>query len=1296
MATKIALQDWNQLSTSSAPVIGDYSYDVQSAHQPWSVQVLDANSVRFEIHDNDRHSWDIAAGAHSERDELSANQNPIANGTPLHISYGFMVEPGAPNTAAWAVFGQLHQDLATVGPATSPPFEIKLVGEKLEIDIGYGSTANPQRKVLFLDSADIDRGHLYDMQITAVFDPAGNGRLVVVKDGVTLVDYSGPLGYTEQHGVYWAEGIYRSDNATETMAVQYRNLQIATGSNVTFQGKDVFIDAPVIQVGAVAHAAGSSDATLSLTGCAKVGTVVSIFEDGQLVAKAAVDASGQYQANVVVSGAGQHSVTAKATDASGHDGILSAPTAVLVGTSADIVAKLGTLSSIPNLGAIVLTGDTVLHVSSMQQLSYAQRADLGALAKITGGYSIIYSQTSTNSGYDRVETAYASNGQMIEYMRYLGAKIVLDDVYAADGSHVVRTRSADGSSDVNTINSTGRTTNYERDDANGKVVLKQEFRADGTTTTHRFSTVTGLETSTTVTGADKSHVDTNYVQGQSYATEVYTYDAANHMTKQERFTTAGTKIFSQIWNTDGSKVVHYYAASTGVETGSSLINANGSHVDTTLGITDKAYATEVYTYDAANRVTMDERFAANGTKVYSQVVNADGSKTVHNFAAATGTETSSTVIKTDGSHIDTNYVQGQAYATQVDTYDTANRVIKEERFTQTGTKVYSQVSNADGSKTVHNFAAATGTELSSTVIKMDGSHVDTNYVQGQSYAMQVYTYDAANHMTKEERFTQTGVKILSQVFNPDGSKTVHNYAATTGAETSSSVIKADGSHLDTTLGISGKAYTSLATSFDSTGRAIEQDTYNAAGKLTSSELYLVDGSKKAYTVATSGALTGYVLTATDGTKQIVTFDSAGKVASTDVFAKDGSHTLSVFAGSIVTKTDAYDAAGHLATETVFNAKGAMMSVMSVAANGTQNLQTLDATTGQVVSTKATATDGSSIVNTFGIKGQAYTSTATSYNASGKAIESLRWSGDKLVYDQVNSSDGKTMLLKTWSAAGELTAIHYNPDGSLASTDRYAANGIHVSADIRHADGSHELHNYNASTGVETDYTIYHSDQSRETVNLAVVGQPYATQHATYDKAGKLTDMVRHYGSDTGQIALAQHVHQDGSSEVYSYDVSGREVGRVVTQADQSHDNVSSTYSGTSATPVTVQQDHYATATQKAWTDVTTANGSHTVTAYTSGQTLESHLGVADLFNSAGGDTFVFKPGFGQDTIKSFHAGEAAGHDVIQIDHTLAADLAHLSVHDVGQNAVITLGAHDTITLTNVHAAQLTAHDFLFV
>ena len=85
MATKIALQDWNQLSTSSAPVIGDYSYDVQTAHQPWSVQVLDPNSVRFEIHDNDRHSWDIAAGAHSERDELSANQNPIANGTPLHI-----------------------------------------------------------------------------------------------------------------------------------------------------------------------------------------------------------------------------------------------------------------------------------------------------------------------------------------------------------------------------------------------------------------------------------------------------------------------------------------------------------------------------------------------------------------------------------------------------------------------------------------------------------------------------------------------------------------------------------------------------------------------------------------------------------------------------------------------------------------------------------------------------------------------------------------------------------------------------------------------------------------------------------------------------------------------------------------------------------------------------------------------------------------------------------------------------------------------------------------------------------
>lgn len=1108
MQYRIPLQDWSdQLSDSYVPMIGNYGYANQTAHQPWSVQVLDANSARFEIRDNDRFWWDQSAGHAAERDELAANQSPIANGTPLKISYGFMVEPGAPNTAQWAVFGQLHQDLATVGPATSPPFEIKLVGEKLEIDIGYGSTADPQRKVLFLDSADIDRGHLYDMQITAVFDPAGNGRLVVVRDGVTLADYSGPLGYAEQQGIYWAEGIYRSDNATETMAVQYRNLQIATGSDVSFQSKDAFIDAPVLQVGRIAHAAGSSDAIVSIDGTAKAGSVVSIFEDGRLVAEAKVDATGHYRADVAVSGTGQHGVTARATDASGHDGILSASTAILVGTSADIVAKLGTLSSIPNLGAIVLTGDTLLHVSSAAQLSYAQRADLGALAKIAGGYSILYSQAATNAGYDRVDTAYASDGRMTEYMRYLGAKLVLDDVFASDGSHVSRSWSPDGALDRSTISPAGKLTAFEHDDANGKVTFRQEFRADGANTIHNFSTVTGLETSTSVYGADRSHVDTFYVQGQSYATQVYTYDAANHMTKQERFTATGTKTLSQAWNADGSRVVH-------------------------------------------------------------------------------------------------------------------------------------------------------------------------------------------------------------------------NYAAATGTETSSSLVKADGSHVDTTFGITGKGYTTLTKSYDAAGRTSGQDTYDSAGRLTSSEAYLADGSRKVYAVAASGASTGYVLTAPDAShtdvafaapgstlvsrtesydsrgqlvsKEVSTFDSAGKVATKDAFAKDGSHTMSVYAGSVLVKTDAYDAAGRLVAETVFNNMGAKAAVMSMAADGAQTVQTLDPVTGQVASARTTAADGSWTETKFGIKGQAYTSATTSYDVSGRTTEVLRWSGDKLVYDQVNGSDGKAVLIKTWTDAGELTASHYNSAGALASTDRFAADGTHVYADIRNADGSREVHNFSAKTGLETDHTVYHTDGSREYVNLAVTGQSYATQHATYDKAGKLLDMVRHYGSDTGQIALAQHVHQDGSSEVYNYDVSGRELMRVVTQADQSHDNFYWTYSGASATKATAQQDHYASSGQKVWTDATAANGSHAVTAFASGQTFESHAGVADLFTSAGGDTFVFKAGFGQDVIKGFRAGEGAGHDVIQIDHALAADLAHLVIQDVGQNAMITLGAHDTITLTNVHAAQLTAHDFLFV
>jgi hypothetical protein len=81
-------------------------------------------------------------------------------------------------------------------------------------------------------------------------------------------------------------------------------------------------------------------------------------------------------------------------------------------------------------------------------------------------------------------------------------------------------------------------------------------------------------------------------------------------------------------------------------------------------------------------------------------------------------------------------------------------------------------------------------------------------------------------------------------------------------------------------------------------------------------------------------------------------------------------------------------------------------------------------------------------------------------------------------------------------------------------------------------------------------------------------------------------------------------------------------------------------------------------------------------------------------NSAGGDTFVFKEAAGHDVIHGFKAGDSAGHDVIEIDSTIAADIAHLAVQIVGHDTIIDLGHDASITLTGV--TSLTAGHLLFV
>jgi hypothetical protein len=86
-----------------------------------------------------------------------------------------------------------------------------------------------------------------------------------------------------------------------------------------------------------------------------------------------------------------------------------------------------------------------------------------------------------------------------------------------------------------------------------------------------------------------------------------------------------------------------------------------------------------------------------------------------------------------------------------------------------------------------------------------------------------------------------------------------------------------------------------------------------------------------------------------------------------------------------------------------------------------------------------------------------------------------------------------------------------------------------------------------------------------------------------------------------------------------------------------------------------------------------------------------------LTGAAENDTFVFNANFGKNSVTDFDVN----HDVLALSHTLFTNDTVAQVlsqtHDTGAGAVITVDAHDTITLLGVTTAQLAAHpsDFHF-
>ncbi len=440
----------------------------------------------------------------------------------------------------------------------------------------------------------------------------------------------------------------------------------------------------------------------------------------------------------------------------------------------------------------------------------------------------------------------------------------------------------------------------------------------------------------------------------------------------------------------------------------------------------------------------------------------------------------------------------------------------------------------------------------------------------------------------------------------------------------------------------------------------------------------------------AGNVTGETVSHADGSRDVYSSGAAGTgfAFEHDVIGAGG-HTILIerfFADGELGFRQSLDGDGTVHSVN-YNTSGHLIAFATSYADGSFDQFTFDASgseTGEVIR----HADGSRDISSYGIVGKDYTSQHV-----------------------VNDPSGHSLLIEQFHADGSLALQQTVDAGGVRTLDQYDGLGHLSQQTVTQKDGSWLQSSY-ASDGSLAVETLRHADGSRDIYSYGIVGKDYTTQHVVNDPSGHSL-LIEQFHAD-GSLALQQTVDAGGVRTLDQYDSLGRLAQQTVTQTDGSWMQSGYASDGTLTGDIvrhvdgsrevdsyhitgqaySARHDVIDPAGHRLATTFDNDDGSHTMTAYASGVTLTATAGN-DVMNGAGGDNFVFKAISGHDVINNFKAGDSAGHDVVEIASSVAADLTQLSIQVVGHDTIIDFGHDASITLTGV-TTPLTPHDVLIV
>ena len=441
------------------------------------------------------------------------------------------------------------------------------------------------------------------------------------------------------------------------------------------------------------------------------------------------------------------------------------------------------------------THDTYAYnIQGQSYTTEVQHADAnGKVISVTRTHadgSLDYTQVIQSDG-TKVTTTYDSTGHKVSQITlapdgtnttasYTSSGALVQTIVKAAGGDTTTTNYSGGVKTSVYITNADGSSESQLFDSSGQLTSDAVQNTDGSSSTTLYSD--GTKTKMYVTNTDGTHDTYAYnIQGQSYTTEVQHADANGKITSVIRTHADGSLDYTQVIQSDGTKVTDVYDA-TGHKTSEVALHTDGSSLtssydaasgnltqtiakdsdgDTTTTNYTSGHKTSVYIANSDGS-TESQLFDSSGQLTSDAVQNTDGSSSTTLYSA--GVKTKMYVNNADGTHDTYAYnIQGQSYTTEHQHADASGKITSVTRTHADGSLDYTQVIQSDGTKITDNYDSV-GTKTQETISYPSGAKDVYKYaIAGAPGAVQHEAYDTSGNLKLIDLLNSDGTHKITAV-----------------------------------------------------------------------------------------------------------------------------------------------------------------------------------------------------------------------------------------------------------------------------------------------------------------------------------------------------------------------------------------------------------------------------------------------------------------------------------------------------------------------------------------------------